>query len=152
MTDPVPPGLYSQPPQGPPPWLPERPLQAADPTVLTSGQVVPRQSMPVAAAGDSFSVDLAQAPRVLEELYAARDELQRVRMDALRLGQIDPGTGDEVSRDAATVFGSIATGGRGSLVEAINGGIAKMGELISALEAELASYRSAEQENRGSLA
>ena len=55
VTDPVPPGLYSQPQQGPPTWLPERPLQAADPTILTSGQVVPRQNMPVAATGDAFA-------------------------------------------------------------------------------------------------
>ncbi|GLZ51380.1 hypothetical protein [Actinomycetospora sp. NBRC 106378] len=151
MTEPVPPGLYTQPPQGPPPWLPARPLQASDPTVLTTGQVVPREAMPVTPAADAFTVDLEAAPGVLRELYAARDELQQVRMDALRLRQIDPGTQDEVSRDAASVLGAIAAGGSGSLVEAVNGGIARLGQLIGALEAELASYQAAEQENRGRL-
>ncbi|WP_018331844.1 hypothetical protein [Actinomycetospora chiangmaiensis] len=152
MTEPVPPGLYTQPPQGPPPWLPARPLQASDPTVLTTGQVIPRQAMPVAPAADAFTVDLDAAPRVLRELYAARDELLNVRAEALQLGRVDPQTNDEVSRDAAMVFGAIATGGSGSLLAAVDGGIARLGELIGNVEAELAAYRQSEQENRGFLA
>ncbi|MCD2186571.1 hypothetical protein [Actinomycetospora soli] len=152
MTEPVPPGLSAQPSPGPPPWSPERPLQASDPTVLTTGQVVPRQMMPVAATGDAFSIDLAAAPRALEDLYAAREELQLVRLDAVRLGRVEPGTADEVSRDAATVLGAVATGGQGSLLQAIDGGLARIGSLIDALETELADYRAAEQENSGRMA
>lgn len=147
MTEPVPPGLYTQPPQGPPPWLPAHSLQASDPTVLTTGQVIPRQAMPVAQTADAFSVDLDAAPQVLRELYAARDELRRVRADAIRLGQIDPGTRDQVSLDAAAVFGAVATGGQGSLLQALDGGMNRLGQLISALESEYASYRGSEAAN-----
>lgn len=149
MTEPVPPGLYTQPPQGPPPWLPARPLQASDPTVLTTGQVIPRQAMPVADTADAFSVDLEAAPQVLRELYAARDELLSMRADVGRLGQIEPETNDEVSRDAAIVFGAIATGGSGSLLTAVDGGVRRLGDLIDALENELAAYRANERDIRG---
>ncbi|WP_433801226.1 hypothetical protein [Actinomycetospora sp. CA-084318] len=118
--------------------------RASDPTVLSTGQVVPRQAMPVADVGDSFSVDLASAPRVLQELRTARDRLQDLRQEARFLGKIDPGTQDEVSRDAAAVFGAVAVGGPGSLIEALDGGVRRLDALISATESELTHYRASE--------
>ncbi|MDL5159284.1 hypothetical protein [Actinomycetospora termitidis] len=152
MSEPVPPGLYTEPPLGQADWLPGRRLQASDPTVLSTGQVIPRDVVPGPGGGDAFTVGLDTAPTVLRELRAARDELQQVRSDAFALGTIDPGSQDEVSRDTAIVLGAVATGGTGSLIEAVDGGIRRLGELIDAIEAELAAYWSTEQANRGRLA
>ncbi|WP_018332843.1 hypothetical protein [Actinomycetospora chiangmaiensis] len=144
MSVPVPPGLYTEPSRGAPAFLPAPTPQAADPTVLSTGQVIPRQAMPTADVGNSFSVDLATAPQVLRELRQARDQLQELRHDALFLGKIDPETHDEVSRDAAVVFGAIAVGGQGSLLDALDGGVQRLDGLIAAVESELALYRSAD--------
>ncbi|MCD2189944.1 hypothetical protein [Actinomycetospora soli] len=105
---------------------------------------MPRQAMPVAEVGDSFSVDLAAAPQVLRELRAARDQLMQIRREALALGKVDPGTNDDVSRDAATVLGSIAVGGPGSLLVAVEGGMQRIDELVSAIESELRDYASSD--------
>lgn len=143
-----PPGLYTQPPVGLPPYLADRPAEAADPTVLTDGQVVPRQVVPAPAGGGAFSVDLDRAPEVLRDLENARNELIVLRRDALRLGQVDPSSNDQVSHDAAVVLGAVAVGGPGSLVEALDGGIERLGHLIDAISTELRSYSATEQSNR----
>jgi hypothetical protein len=146
VSSPVPPpGLYSQPPLGVPPALADRPVEAADPTVLTNGQVVPRQVVPAPAGGGAFSVDLDRAPEVLRDLQDARNELQDLRRDASRLGKVDPGSRDQVSLDAAQVLEAVATGGRGSLVEAITAGLHQLDGLIAAIEGELAAYRATDQ-------
>jgi hypothetical protein len=146
-----PPGLYSQPPVGLPPYLASRPVEAADPAVLTDGQVVPRQVVPAPAGGGAFSVDVERAPQVLNDLENARRELVVLRKDALRLGQVNPSSNDQVSHDAATLLGAVAVGGTGSLVEALDGGIERLGHLIDAISAELASYSGTEQTNRALL-
>jgi hypothetical protein len=142
VSSPVPPpGLYSQPPVGVPPALAERPVGAADPTVLTDGQVVPRQIVPAPPAGGAFSVDLERAPAVLRDLHAAVAELRTLRRDALQLGKVDPGSRDQVSLDAARVIEAVAVGGRGSFVDAVTAGIERLEALIGAIESELRSYR-----------
>ncbi|MDL5154472.1 hypothetical protein [Actinomycetospora termitidis] len=143
MSVPVPPGLFTEPPRGAS-AIPTPTPQASDPTVLANGQVIPRQSMPVAAEGNSFTVDLDAAPQVLGDLRTARDQLYDLRHEAAFLGKIDPGTQDDVSRDAAAVFGAVAVGGPGSLLAALTAGIDRLNELISTLETEIADYRSTE--------
>jgi hypothetical protein len=144
---PVPPGLYTEPSRGAPPF-PVPPPRASDPTVLSTGQVMPRQAMPTADVGNAFSVDLAAAPQVLRDLQQAVEELTAIRRDAVQLGKIDPGTGDQVSRDAATVFEAIAVGGPGSLMNAIDGGISRLEGLMTAIETELREYQAAEDSSR----
>lgn len=141
-----PPGLYAQPPVGLPPYLADRPAEAADPAVLTDGQVVPRQVAPApAGGGGAFSVDLERAPEVLRDLENARQELIVLRKDALRLGQVDPSSNDQVSHDAAATLGAVAVGGPGSLVEALDGGIERLGHLIDAITAEVSAYSTSER-------
>ena len=146
-----PPGLYTQPPTGPPPALAERPVGASDPTVLTDGQVVPRQIVPAPAAADAFSVDLARAPQVLRDLNDAVGELRDLRRDALQLGKVDPGSRDQVSLDAARAIEAVAVGGPGSFVEAVTAGIERLEALIRAVESELRAYRESETANARSL-
>lgn len=146
VSSPVPPpGLASQPPVGLPPVLADRPVEAADPAVLTDGRVIPRQVVPAPAAGGAFSVDLDRAPQVLRDLQNARNELQDLRRDAMRLGKVDPGSDDEVSLDAARMLETVATGGHGSLVEAVTAGLRQLDGLIGAIEGELAAYREADR-------
>lgn len=140
-----PPGLYTQPPTGLPPYLADRPAEAADPTVLTDGQVVPRQVVPAPTGGGAFSVDLDRAPEVLRDLENARQELEDLKAEARFLGKIDPMSDDEVSRDAATVLGAVAVGGPGSLVEALDAGVARLDGLIGAIRSELDAYRAADR-------
>jgi hypothetical protein len=134
-----------------PPYLADRPVEAADPAVLTDGQVVPRQVVPAPAGGGAFSVDVDRVPQVLADLENARQELIVLRKDALRLGQVDPSSNDRVSHDAAAVLGAVAVGGPGSLVRALDGGIERLGHLIDAITAELSSYSETEQRNRAQL-
>jgi hypothetical protein len=136
-----PPGLYSQPPLGVPPALADRPVEAADPTVLTNGQVVPRQVVPAPAGGGAFSVDLERAPEVLRDLHAAVTELRSLRRDALQLGKVDPGSRDQVSLDAARTLEAVAVGGPGSLVDAVTAGIERLEALAAAIESELRAYQ-----------
>ena len=153
VSSPVPPpGLYSQPPLGVPPALASRPVEAADPTVLTNGQVVPRQVVPAPAVGGAFSIDLERAPAVLRDLQNARNELIVVKQDALRLGRVNPSSRDDVSRDAAIALGAVAVGGAGSLIEALNAGLTRLDELIDAIKTELDSYRHSDEATRDRLA
>jgi hypothetical protein len=140
-----PPGLYTQPPVGLPPYLADRPAEAADPTVLTDGRVVPRQVVPAPAGGGAFSVDLDRAPEVLRDLENARQELEDLKTETRFLGKIDPPSNDEVSRDAATVLGAVAVGGPGSLIEALDAGVARLDGLIAAIRSELNAYRVADR-------
>lgn len=137
MSAPVPPGPGSVAPPG----------QASDPARLTDGQVIPRQSLAMPTGG-SFTVDLERAPQTLRDLAAARDELLDLVKDARRLGKVDPGSADEVSRDAATLLGAVADGGDGSLVGALNAGVTRLGLLIEAVQSELDKYAIAEDETR----
>jgi hypothetical protein len=125
------------------PWPPEPPVQASDPARLWNGQVMPRQVVEMPTGG-SFTVDLARAPEAIRELEHARDQLVDLTADVVRLGKIEPGTMDEVSRDAAVIFGAVATGGQGSLLQAVRSGIDRLNNLIGALDAELAAYRAGE--------
>jgi hypothetical protein len=153
VSSPVPPpGLYSQPPLGVPPALADRPVEAADPTVLTNGQVIPRQVAPAPTASGAFSVDLERAPEVLRNLQDARNELTVVKQDALRLGRVDPSSKDDVSRDAAIALGAVAVGGPGSLIEALDAGVRRLDELIDAIRTELDSYRGSDEATRDRLA
>jgi hypothetical protein len=119
-------------------------VQASDPARLANGQVVPRQVVDMPSGG-SFTVDLERAPQTLRDLTAARDELRELMREARRLGRIDPGTGDYVSRDAATLLGAVADGGDGSLVRALDEGARRLDDLIGAIEAEMRSYGGAER-------
>ena len=152
MSSPVPPpGLYSQPPVGLPPALADRSVEAADPTVLTDGQVVPRQVVPAPAVGGAFSVDLDRAPEVLRDLQNARRELEDIKIEARSLGKVDPSSNDQVSLDAATVLGAVAVGGPGSLFEALDAGLRRLDELIDAIRTELDAYRRSDEATRDRL-
>lgn len=126
------------------PWPPEPPLQASDPARLWNGQLVPRQTVEMPTGG-AFTVDLARAPEAIRELEQARDELRLLMLEARRLGRIDPGTTDQVSRDAAAVFEAVADGGEGSLVRALESGSQRLDRLIDAIKSELAAYRVADE-------
>ena len=141
-----PPGLYNEPSRGVPAFLPTLPPQASDPTVLADGRVIPRQVVPApAGGGGSFSIDLERAPQVLRDLEDARRQLESLKAEARFLGKVDPGTDDEVSRDAAAVLGAVAVGGRGSLIEALDGGVRRLDDLIDSIRAEIATYLSSDQ-------
>jgi hypothetical protein len=146
VSSPVPPpGLYSQPPLGVPPALADRPHEAADPIVLTNGQVIPRQVAPAPAAAGAFSIDLERAPEVLRDLQNARQELEDLKAEARFLGKVDPSSNDEVSRDAATVLGAVAVGGPGSLLEALDAGVSRLDALIGVIRSELDAYQANER-------
>ena len=123
-------------------------MQASDPARLWNGQVVPRQAVEMPSGG-AFSVDLERAPQTIHELESARDQLADLMREATRLGKIDPGTTDEVSRDAALLLGAVADGGDGSLSRALQAGVERLDLLIAAVRRELADYRSAEDRSRG---
>ena len=125
-------------------------VQASDPARLTDGQVIPRQVVDMPTGG-SFTVDLERAPQTLRELTAARDELRDLAEEAKRLGKIDPGTTDQVSRDAATLLGAVADGGQGSLVRALQAGADRLDALVHAITAELQDYQSADERTREGL-
>jgi hypothetical protein len=152
MSTPVPPpGLYTQPPTGLPPALAQRPVEAADPAVLTNGQVIPRQAVPAPTLGGAFTIDLDRAPQVLRDLQSARQELEDLKAEARFLGKVDPSSNDEVSRDAATVLGAVAAGGPGSLLEALDAGVTRLDALIGAIRAELQAYQAADRTSVASI-
>jgi hypothetical protein len=131
--------------------LPGSPVtQASDPARLANGQVVPRQVVAMPSGG-SFIVDLERAPQTLRDLTAARDELASLMIDAERLGKVDPGSGDDVSRDATTMLGVVADGGEGSLMLALRAGVDRLNSLINAITAELGAYRDADASSGGAL-
>ncbi|MCD2194476.1 hypothetical protein LQ327_13965 [Actinomycetospora endophytica] len=121
--------------------------QASDPARLTNGQVVPRQVVEMPTGG-SFTVDLERAPQTLRDLTAARDELADIMLEAQRLGKVDPGSADDVSRDAATMLGTVADGGDGSLLGALNAGVRRLDLLIDAIKIELRTYEASEDQTR----
>jgi hypothetical protein len=122
-------------------------VQASDPARLANGQVVPRQIVDMPTGG-SFTVDLERAPQTLRDLTAARDELVDLMKEAQRLGKVDPGSADEVSRDAAVVLGAVADGGDGSLLVALNAGVRRLELLIAAIKDELLKYAGSEDQTR----
>jgi hypothetical protein len=115
--------------------------------VLTDGQVVPRQVVPAPAGGGAFSVDLERAPEVLKDLEDARQELEDLKAETRILGKINPLSDDDVSRDAATILGAVAVGGPGSLIEALDAGVARLDGLIGAIRSELNAYTAADRTN-----
>ena len=125
-------------------------MQASDPARLWNGQVVPRQAVEMPSGG-AFSVDLERAPQTIRELESARDQLAELMREAARLGKIEPGTTDEVSRDAALVLGAVADGGEGSLSRALQAGVERLDLLIAAVGRELAAYRAVEDRNHGGI-
>ncbi len=82
---------------------------------------------------------------------AARDELIVLVKDARALGRVDPGSADEVSRDAATLLGAVADGGQGSLSLALEAGVERLTQLIDAIKQELRSYQSSEDASRSGI-
>lgn len=126
------------------------PVQASDPARLTNGQVVPRQVVEMPTGG-AFTVDLERAPQTLRDLTAARDELADLVLDAERLGKVDPGSADEVSRDAALLLSAVADGGQGSLLLALRAGVDRLNSLINSITAEITAYRSADADDRRAL-
>jgi hypothetical protein len=101
--------------------------------------------------GGSFTVDLERAPETLRDLTAARDELISLTQDARALGDVDPGSSDDVSRDAATMLGVVAVGGQGSLLEALEAGVSRLTQLIDAVASELRAYGAADRSNSDHL-
>ena len=100
--------------------------------------------MPSSAGGGSFRVDLERAPDAIRELDAALAELREIKKAAVSLGTINPGSRDSVSIDAARVLGLAAVGGAGSLVDALDAGIAQVDHLVTALRADLGDYGAAD--------
>ncbi|MDD7919958.1 PE domain-containing protein [Actinomycetospora callitridis] len=96
------------------------------------------------AGGGSFAVDIARAPKAIRDLEQARDELKGIKRDAIALGQVDPPTRDQVSLDAAQKLSEVGVGSAGSLMQALDGGIAEIERLIGALRTGFAAY---EREN-----
>jgi hypothetical protein len=103
---------------------------------LWDGRVVPRYR-PTEVGGGAFEVDLAQAPQAIRKLEQALDELQQIREDAQALGRVTPPTRDQVSVDAATSLGLVATGGPGSLVDALTLGMSELRSMINNLRGAL---------------
>ena len=99
----------------------------------------------------ALTVDLERAPQTLQDLTAARDELVALMQDARKLGRVDPGSADDVSRDAATLLGAVADGGQGSLLAALEAGAFRLTQLIGAINSEIRAYQSSESANSGSL-
>ena len=126
------------------------PLQADSPVTLPDGRAVPRFRPPEVGGGE-FTVNLDQAPRAIRELEAARDELNSIRRDAIDLGRITPPTNDLVTRDAAAFLGLTATGGPGSLVSALDAGIAQVEAMISNVRLAMDAYRSADEQASSGL-
>jgi hypothetical protein len=127
--------------------LPPGAPQASDPARLTTGQVVPRQVVEMPTGG-AFTVDLERAPQTLSDLRAARDELIDLKQVAQRLGRVESGSNDEVSRDAATLLGAVADGGEGSLFQALDAGVLRLSTLIQAIDQELRAYQASERSAR----
>jgi hypothetical protein len=124
------------------------PVQASDPARLTDGQIIPRQVVEMPTGG-SFTVDLERAPQTINDLTAARDELVALMQDARKLGRVNPGSADEVSRDAATLLGAVADSGDGSLLRALEAGAFRLTQLIDAITNELRAYGESEGANSG---
>jgi len=91
-------------------------------------------------SGGSFDVDIAQAPKAIRELEQARDELKDIKRDAIALGQVNPPARDQVSLDAAQKLSEVGVGSAGSLMQALDGGIAEIERLVGALRTGFAAY------------
>lgn len=63
-----------------------------------------------------------------------------------------PPTQDQVSLDAAAVLGTVATGGPGSLIAALDSGIVQIESLIAGLRSDLNRYRATDQAAMDDLA
>ena len=148
MTQPTPPVD----PAGPLTWLNgvanQRPVAEAaaptsDPGTYAGVMETPRVTPP-AAGGGSFAVDMERAPAAIRELEAALTLLRDLRQDVAHLGNVVTPARDEVSADAATLLGSVAVGGQGSLDAALDAGAVRLKSLIEGLRADLRAYRASE--------
>jgi hypothetical protein len=73
-------------------------------------------------------------------LEQARDELKDIKRDAVALGQVNPPARDQVSLDAAQKLSEVGVGGAGSLMQALDRGIAEIERLIDTLRTGFADY------------
>jgi hypothetical protein len=103
---------------------------------------------PPQVGGGVFEVDIAQAPKAIRELEAARRELESIKRDAVYLGQISPPTRDQVSIDAAQALAMKATSGPHSFLEALTQGIAEIQRMVDALRASFEAYERSDQVGR----
>jgi len=149
MTEPVaPPGGLGwltdgllEPPKPPPP--------GSDPTLI-GGFLFPHFAPSPVGTG-AYTVDLDRAPAAIRELEEALEKLEVLRADALHLGRVVPPASDAVSQDAAAVLGAAASGGPGSLVEALAEGTTQLKSLIAKTREELVAYGRAEGEGRAAF-
>ncbi|MDD7939362.1 hypothetical protein PHK61_13135 [Actinomycetospora lutea] len=126
------------------------PLQADSPVTLPDGRTVPRYRPPEVGGG-SFTVDLARAPEAIRELETARDELLDIKREAERLGRVEAPTRDLVSIDAAQLLGTVAVGGPGSLLVALDQGIQQIELMLESLRSSLEQYRDSDDHVRADL-
>ena len=98
-------------------------------------------TQPVPVGGGSFEVDISRAPEAIRELEQALAELRSLKREAQTLGHVVPPTNDLVTLDAVAVLGRKATGGPGSLMNALDEGIVEVSRLIEQLRIGFDAYR-----------
>ncbi|PVZ11068.1 PE family protein [Actinomycetospora cinnamomea] len=91
-------------------------------------------------------MNIAEAPKAIRELEAAREELESIKDEALTLGQVNPPARDQVSLDAAAALARTAVDGPTSFMQALDQGIREIDALIHALRAGFESYRANDEE------
>lgn len=134
-------------PAGPLAWLNDlaapapgpAPPQASDPVTYRGAITIPKAPTP-AVGGGSFRVDRERAPEAIRDLEEALAKLKSLRWDAVSLGRVTPPAQDEVSRDAAQSLSVTATGGVGSLVQALDAGLQRLQTLINQMRSDLNNY------------
>jgi hypothetical protein len=90
---------------------------------------------PDGVGGGMFEVDIAEAPRAIRELEQARGELESIKVEAVRLGQVNPPATDTVSVEAAQILEQAAVAGPRSFLQALTEGVAEIDRLIASLRA-----------------
>ncbi|MEJ2862779.1 hypothetical protein [Actinomycetospora flava] len=97
-------------------------------------------TQPVPVGGGYFEVDISRAPDAIRELEQALAELRDIKAEARSLAQATPPTSDLVTLDAVAVLGRKATDGPGSLMNALDEGIAEVSRLIEQLRFGFDAY------------
>ncbi|WP_433784357.1 PE domain-containing protein [Actinomycetospora sp. CA-101289] len=95
--------------------------------------------------GGMFEVNIAEAPQAIKELEQARSELESVKAEAVRLGQVNPPAADNVSLEAAEILGQAAVEGPRSFLQALTEGVAEIDRLVASLRAGFELYRESDQ-------